>query len=663
MPAGDATHEADVSHDPPLSAADRVVDKMGAVGERIRVLFARFARRLGLEDETLILPLAVVVGVVTAAAAVGFHELILLIRNAIYANAGEEFLYGRGLWMLLLVPAIGGLIVGIISRIVSGEKEGHGVVDVIESVARTRGFVRPRTAIEKIVTSAVSIGSGGSAGAEGPIVQIGAAVSSGVARFFRLPRHQMPVLVACGCAAGISAIFNAPIGGLLFTLEVVLHDFRARAITPVVVSAVIANVTMRGIVSWLYEHGHSDAAYITIFDNPQIAFSGGLLNWPQVPAYLVLGLACGLLGASLTRSMQAGDAVFRRLITGPSWVKALRPAAGGLCLGACGVVAVLIASDATGGAGGPFSFEDYPMPAFYGDGYGIIETLLGSAEGSFYDGKPVGTLIVLMLGLAAVKMLATVFTLSSGGSGGVIAPSLFIGATVGGAVGVVARDAGVFGSVSPEAYTLVGMAAFLAAVVHAPLASILILLEITGETGQNQAILLPALLTVVVALGSSRLVQRDSIYTAALRRRGVRTAAADPAILSRLCVEQVGLDPTSSIGVDDPFEQVIDLVDRWGVRDFAVVDSDGTYVGFLPESIVGAALEGREAVPLVVAGELMRRDVPLVAADLDLLSTFDLFVRLDVARLPVGLDGGAGRVIGMVSRSGVMKRYQNAIEE
>ncbi|MEM7808024.1 MAG: chloride channel protein [Planctomycetota bacterium] len=659
MPDGEPPSNQRHDHEPPESAADRVVDRVGIVGARFRVLLGRIGKRLGLAEETLILPMAVLVGVVTAAAAVGFHELILILRDTLYARAGEDFLYGPGIWMLLVIPAVGGLVVGIISRVVSGEKEGHGVVDVIESVKRTRGFVRPRTAVEKIVTSAVSIGSGGSAGAEGPIVQIGAAVSSGVARFFRLPRHQMPVLVACGCAAGISAIFNAPIGGLLFTLEVVLHDFRARAITPVVVSAVIANVTMRALVNWLYVHGHSDAAYITIFDNPQIAFTGGLLNWPQVPAYVTLGLACGIGGAILIRMMQAGDVVFRKLVTGPSWVKAFRPAVGGLCLGACGVAAVLIA----GGEPGPFAFEDYPMPAFYGDGYGIIETLLGSVDGSFYDGQAISPLVGLLLGLAVVKMLATVFTLSSGGSGGVIAPSLFVGAVIGGAVGVVARQAGVFGDVSPEAYTLVGMAAFLAAVVHAPLASILILLEITGESAQNQAILLPALLTVVVAMGSSRLVHRDSIYTAALRRRGVRTAAADPAVLSRLTIEQVGLDPTSSIQVDEPFEKVVELVERWQVRDFAVLDAEGRYVGFLPESVVGAALEDREAVPLVVAGELMRRDVPLVSSDQDLLSTFDQFVQLDVARLPVGLDAGDGRVIGMITRSGVMRRYQHAIEE
>src|SRR5262249_30989398 len=160
---------------------------------------------------------AVLIGIITAAAAVGFHILIDRIRDIFYERMGPELLYRNGLILLIVFPALGGLIVGIISHYITRSREGHGIVDVIESVARTSGFVRPGVAIEKIVTSAVTIGTGGSGGAEGPIVQIGAAIASGVGQLFRFARHQMPVLIGCGSAAGISAIFNAPIGGVLFT--------------------------------------------------------------------------------------------------------------------------------------------------------------------------------------------------------------------------------------------------------------------------------------------------------------------------------------------------------------------------------------------------------------------------------------------------------------
>ena len=635
------------------------------VGVRLRVIFARIARRMGMSEDSFLVPLAVVVGVVTAAAAVGFHELILLIRNGVYRAAGADFLYGKGLWLLLLVPAIGGLVVGIISRLLAGEREGHGVVDVMESVARTRGFVRFSTAIEKIFTSAVTIGTGGSAGAEGPIVQIGAAVSSGVGSTFRLARHQMPVLVGCGCAAGISAIFNAPIGGLLFTLEVILLDFSVRAITPIIVSAVIANVTMRAMVGWLYTHGHGDSAYITVFADPASGMmdlrDAALLNWPQVPAFVVLGLTCGLLGVMMIRFLHAGEWAFRKLVTGPQWVKALRPAIGGLALGLLGVGAVLFASESVGGAGGPFDFETYPMPAFFGDGYAIIETLLDPERG-FYDQYTFGPLALLLVGLLAAKLLATVLTLASGGSGGVIAPSLFCGAVAGGLFGLALRQTGLIDGIRPEAYTLIGMAGLLAAVVHAPLASILILLEITNDS----RVLLPALLVVVVALGVSRLLNRESVYTGDLKRRGVRLGGADPALLSRMTVEQVSLDPAAVIGQGDPFERVVELMDRWQTRDFIVLDEKGGYAGFLATDDVNTALLGREAMPLMVVGELARQDVPLVLNTDDLQSVFDLFARYDVAHLPVGLsDGRSGKakqVIGMISRAGLMRRYRRELD-
>lgn len=633
-------------------------------GVRLRVLFGRLARRMGMGEDSFLVPLAVVVGVLTAAAAVGFHELILLLRNGIYRAAGESFLYGRGIWLLVLVPTLGGLVVGVVSRLVAGEKEGHGVVDVMESVARTRGFVRFRAAIEKIFTSAVTIGTGGSAGAEGPIVQIGAAVSSGVGSMFRLARHQMPVLVGCGCAAGISAIFNAPIGGLLFTLEVILLDFSVRAITPIIVAAVIANVTMRAMVGWLYAHGHGESAYITVFADPRIGGAGlaetSLLNWPQVPAYVVLGLLCGLFGAGFIRLMHAGDGLFRHIVTGPAWVKALRPAVGGLMLGILGVSAVVIAHGNVGDPGGPFSFDRYPMPAFFGDGYPIIETLLDPDAG-FYQQFDAGPLVLLLLGLLVAKLLATAFTLGSGGSGGVIAPSLFAGAVVGGAWGVLLRESGLIGGIRPEAYTLIGMAGVLAAVVHAPLASILILLELTNDS----RVLLPALLCVVVALGTARLISRDSIYTGALKRRGVRLGGADPALLSRMTVEQVSLDPAAVIGQNEPFERVVELMDRWQTRDFMVLDDTGRYAGFLAAEDVNTALLGREAMPLMVVGELMRRDVPLVLHTDDLQTVFDLFARFDVAHLPVGFaadDGQPGQVIGMISRAGLMRRYRQELD-
>ncbi|MEM6314148.1 MAG: chloride channel protein, partial [Planctomycetota bacterium] len=314
---------------------------MGAldeVGYRLRTLSAGSLRRLGFREETYLVLPAAIVGVIAAAAAAGFHELILLLRDTLY----RPFLYegGRWLWLLVLLPALGGLGVGLLVKLFRAPA-GHGVVDVMASVAQSRGFQRPRTAIEKILTSGLTIGSGGSAGAEGPIVQIGAALSTLVGRLAGVTRTQMPILVGCGAAAGISAIFNAPIGGVLFTLEVILLDFSLRTFTPVVVAAVIANVTTKAIYDGLARpEAEAVSHYGAIFGEVHLdATIDVLLDWPQLGNYLLLGVVCGVLAMGFTRAMLGGERMFGRL----AWLGVFRPAVGGLGVGVLGVTLLMLA--------------------------------------------------------------------------------------------------------------------------------------------------------------------------------------------------------------------------------------------------------------------------------------------------------------------------------
>ncbi len=510
--------------------------------------------------------------------------------------------------------------------------------------------------MEKIVTSGITIGTGGSAGAEGPIVQIGAAVASGVGQLFRVARHQMPILIGCGTAAGISAIFNAPIGGLLFTLEIILLDFSLRTVTPVVIASVIANVTTRAIFEYIQgmSHGGSEYAYAAIFAKPTFIWPGEtLLNMGQLFNFLLLGLVCGVVGVSLTRIMYATEKRFSAM----QWLGPLRPGIGGALVGIMGVAYIMIFGWLMMNRPKPFSFENYPMPSFYGDGYGVIEVLLGD---SFYTGEGMGQILILLGVLCVAKLLATCLTLGSGGSGGVIAPSVFLGAVTGGMLGIVLRSSGWFADVRPEMYALVGMGAVLAAVVHAPLASILILFELT----QDYRITLAAMLATVVATGTAQLIFRDSIYTLSLRLRGVRVGtAADLTILRRLTVEQVGLDPAVTVRTEDPFQRVLDLTQAGSATTFVVTDKRGLYMGMIiPEDIKTALLE-REAIPLLLCEELMRSDLPLIRNTDDLSSVFDAFSIHDTTHLPVCLTRQSGKIIGLISRSAVMKRYQKALAE
>jgi chloride channel protein, CIC family len=627
---------------------------VSTAGLRLRLGYTGALKRLGFGENSFLLPVAVLIGIVTAIAAVAFHELIVWIRTVLYQSAPADVLYGKGVLLLVLFPMLGGLVVGVFSTYLMRSREGHGVVDVMETVMRSSGFIRPTSALEKILTSAVTIGSGGSAGAEGPIVQIGAGISSAFGQFFQVTRAHLPVLIGCGTAAGISAIFNAPIGGVLFTLEIILFDFSIRTFTPVVLASVVANVTTQAIFHNVL--GEKQFSIFTV--TPGSIAEIHMLSWPGVPAMILLGLGCGLAGVSLTRLMYLSDEWFHRL----KLPRAARPAIGGMLLGALGVVYVVLFGWVMRGQAKPINFQDYPMPAFFGDGYGVVRKLIGvEFYGRDFQGSA-GQLITLLAFLCLAKIVGTCLTLSSGGSGGIIAPSLFLGATTGALVGSLLQLSGHHAGIDVGFFALVGMGAVLAAVVHAPLASILILFEVTGGVAQGQQnIILPAMLACVVATGTAQLIFRDSVYTLTLRRRGVRVGSgADLSLLRRLTLEQVELEPVHSVGADDPFEKLLQLSEN-GASDFVVLDRNGTYAGMVIADDIKTALLQREAIPLLTVGEMVRPELAPVKNTDDLGAVLETFSRYEVARLPVALAHNPSRIIGLVSRRGLMERYHQAL--
>lgn len=628
---------------------------LSSFASRTQLLVTQTLARLGFSESALLVPVAVVIGVVTAAAAVGFHELIVFIRDHLYRinryGLDADFLYGKGLFLLVLLPALGGLAVGCFSTYVMRAREGHGIIDVLESVTRGGGNIRPLVALEKIFTSAITIGSGGSAGAEGPIVQIGAAIASGIGRIFQVSRHHYPVLIGCGSAAGISAIFDSPIGGVLFTLEVILLDFSVRTFTPVVVASVIANVATQGIFRWL----DPQAAQFSIFVLPTWVTDDMIqLTVGGVANFVLLGVLCGVVGATLTRLMYRTEDAFARLRV----PRALKPAIGGAAMGTLGVLYVIIFGWVLLGRAKPVGFSYYLMPAFYGDGYGVVQRLL---DGNFYGQfTRLGNVVLLLGCLVPAKIVATCLTLGSGGSGGVIAPSLFLGATTGALFGLIVQWAGYAAGVDVMFFALIGTGAVLAGVVHAPLAAILILFDVS----QTPATILPAMLASVVAAGSARLMFRDSIYSLSLRRRGVRVGTSvDLTLLRRRNVEQLDLDPVVSISTAATLERLLQLTSETGAADIVALDANGNYAGMVVAEDLRTALWQREAIPLLTVGELVRPEVPLVRSTDDLATVLATFSGYEVSRLPVCIPARPDRVIGLVSRSMLMKHYHRALTE
>ncbi len=615
---------------------------------RFRVLATRALARLGLTEESFLILPAVLIGVIAAGAAVVFHELIVLLREYLYGHRDPGYLYGEGIWLLMCWPAAGGLLVGILTRLIGGG--GHSVPDIIESVVKTQGFIPPQLAIPKILTASATIGSGGSAGAEAPILQVGSAIASGVGQLFRIARHHMPILVGCGTAAGISAVFNAPIGGVLFTLEVILQDFSIRTFTPLMISSVIANVTTRMIMQDYLQKQYS--ALFSVPPEVSAGFGqGGMLTWPQLPNFAILGIVCGVVAVAVTRMMISMERSAGRWRISPI----VRPAIGGLAVGIMGVCWVLLGRLMLGTAK-PFSFEHYPMPAFFGDGYGVIQQLLAPSQ--YETASPMLVLLMVVL-LCGIKAVATCLTLATGGSGGMIAPSLFLGATTGAALGLVLQKLSIFAAVFPSSYALVGMGALLGAMVHAPLAAILILMELTSD----HRIIMPAMLATIVAVGTARFIFRESIYTFTLREHGVHLGTVrDSGLLRRLSIEQIGLEPALLIPRNMPFRRVLELMGE-NIRDAAVVGDDDMYVGMLRRQDIETAILQPDSIPLLVAGELTRTSVPLLSSVDDLGRAMEAFARSNVDTLAVALPEAPGKVVGVISQNFLVRRYQEIVDE
>ena len=595
----------------------------------------RWTSKIGFKDEYFLILLSIVIGAATGVFANVFYRVIEYAGEFVYGNGADGShagLYRGRVWMLVVLPVVGALAVGFITRYFAREAKGHGVPEVMDAILRKGGEIRPRVAGAKAVASALTIGSGGSAGTEGPIVQIGAAIGSSVGQFLRIDRKNMSVLVACGVAAGISAIFNAPIAGVMFALEIFLRDFSFRVFSPVVFASVISCSIMHAL------RASEELQDVAIFEvhssqQAQYVFAGA-----ELPYFLILGIMAAVAAVMFIRALYFTEDV-ADLLNVPEVVK---PAIGAICLGVLGVVYVLGTN--TGGAGAG-------MPPFFGNGYPLIQQTIGP---DIFKFGASGLLVIFVL-----KTLATCFTLGSGGSGGVFAPSLLLGATLGGAFGLTLHQLGLVQQSSVTAYALVGMAAMVAGTTHAPLTAIVMLYEITREP----KVILPVMFAAIIATAGAQLISRDSIYTLKLRRRGVRLGSlADLTILKRISIKDVDTRPVPTVMADDPLQKLLDLAGTTDSTDFIVVDEEGKYQGMVVGQDVRTALLQPESVSLLLVGELLRPGVPALRPDETLDVVLDKFAHNDVSSLPVCHPDDGQLVTRLVTRQAVMRRYHEELD-
>ncbi|HET7568097.1 MAG TPA: chloride channel protein [Gaiellaceae bacterium] len=559
---------------------------------------------------TGLVALALAVGGGAGLGAVAFRYLILVFTHA-FSGYADYSAHGRagygyghlGFWFVVAAPVVGGLLYGPLIHLFAREARGHGVPEVMLAVAERGGRIRPQVSVVKALASALCIGSGGSVGREGPIVQIGSALGSTLGQLLRVPESRLRVLVACGAAGGISATFNAPIAGVFFALELILRDFEAESFGVVVLSSFAADIVGRAAF------GDHPFLHLPTFQ---------LVSPLEYLLYAGLGVAAAVVGVAFVRVLYGGEDLADRLWRGPEW---LRPAVGGILLGL-----LLLA-----------------LPELYGVGYPPLEKAI-------HGGWAVWFLVALLAG----KILATTLTISIGGSGGVFAPSLFMGAMLGSAYGHGVHHLFPHSTAAAGAYGLVGMGAVFAGAARAPITAVIIVFELTGE----YRIILPLMFAIVLAAGVSRQLSRDTIYTLKLRRRGIDLMRGRGANLMALLTVRDAMQPVPvSVDQGTPLNEVIERLMRGPADGLPVVDADGAYRGTVTSQQVEQAM--RENALDADAGGLAQETTALRPSQ-TLEQGLSALMR-ERSGLPV-LEPETRRVVGWLTHMDVLRAYNQRLE-
>lgn len=581
----------------------------GSPREFFRMTLDSFFAQLNLNQDFPFLLVAVFVGLVTGYVAVVFHEAILIISELLFAGrsmtANPDFSSLTDMVFLPLIPAAGGLFVGLYNAFVVKERPGHGLASVIKAVAQKNGNLARHLWVHKIITSVVSIATGGGGGREAPIAQVGAALGSSLAQKLKFTAGRTRSLLGCGAAAGLASVFNAPLGGVMFAVEVILGDFSVHTFSPIVVAAVVGTVLSRSYL------GASPTFQVTEYS---------LISNSELILYFVLGVLAGLSAVLFIKVFYAIEEWFHRIekrFKIPVWAM---PAIGGLL---CGLVCMWI-------------------PALYGFSYEVIERALNGS--------------VSWPTMAAVYLLKPVvaaFTVGSGGSGGMFAPAMKMGAMLGGMFGETVNALFPGMTAASGAYALVGMGALTAGIMRAPLTVILILFEITGQ----YEIVLPIMFAAVTSSLVARLAYRHTMESYVLEKEGVKVGFGIAlSIAGNISVRDVMRKNFIRFSDVTRVERILDVFYNTPESNFFVITEDGRFVGMIRLEEMSILL-GDDPVTGLIADDVVKKDVPLLADTARLDEALKLFELSDYTVLPV-VDLNSGRLVGIVKQDDAFSYYR-----
>ena len=497
-------------------------------------------------------------------------------------------------WGVMLVPTLGGAAAGLVLLYGSRLTRSQSSTDYMEAIVIGNGRVPVRSSLVKSTAALFSIGSGGSIGREGPMVQLSAVVASLVGRWRNFTGPQLRLLVACGASAGIASAYNAPIAGSFFVAEIILGSIAMESLGPLAVSAVVATLTIRVLT----------AAQV-LYKVPEFQLNS---PWEMGP-YVILGLVAGTLAPWFLRSLRQAEQFFISL----RMPLVARLAFGGL---AVGIIAINV-------------------PQVCGNGYTVVVDIL--------NGRLIWT---VLLGIFACKWLATMASFGSGAPGGVFTPSLFMGASAGYLFGTAVHTVWPAGAADPRAFALVGMGAFLSAASRAPVMAVIMLFEMT----LSYDIILPLMLCNVIAYYTAKGLEGESLYSASLRRKAAAEPA--PALPAGRVQDLMKADPPT-IPAAARFAEIAEKFLSVRVNHLYACDPDGRFLGAVSLHDIKPYLGQLDLAELVIARDIMRDDFPRIGPDQTLSDALGLFLGNTIERLPV-VAPETGRLLGSLSKDDLL---------
>lgn len=571
-------------------------------------------KRFDLSGQTPLLIQAVLIGLLAGFLDVLFRSALDYVRKTIFLGGWTLLRIEKGGWRMLLIPLLpmaGAVLLIPFSLRFGKDINGYGFPGFLETVNLHNARLKLRNFFLKIIGPALTIGSGGSAGVEGPMAILGGTAGSAIGRIFGASRERMRLLVAAGAAGAIAATFNAPIAGVMFATEIVLvGNFEVSSFAAAIIASGLATAVSQAV------YGTHPAFEIAQYHLARPAW----VTFAEIPFYANLGAISGVLAVVYIRVFHGTRSVFDRMGIN----KQLKPILGALLVGAIGILA----------------------PRVMGNGYDSIQDCL--------SGKIIwGTMAILIM----AKIAATSITLGSGGAGGVFAPALFIGAMLGSSYGRLAGM--IMPGVSPGSYATVGIGAFLAAATHAPMTGIFLIFEMTGH---DPRLIVPLMTASIIATLVSKRLEANSIDTYELRRRGVRIhMGKEAAIMNGIKAADVMRTRFISFPEDTPASELMEAMVRNNAWDVPLTGAGGRMTGIISLKDLTDLVFDEELKSGVKAGDLAARDVIVALPEENLNMVIEKFSLKDLGNIPVVDPADHGMVLGMLSRRDVLAAYEKQV--